>query len=293
MRLDLGAFTTGVGTENLWFGPAFQNGVIMSNAGPGFPHIDFGTGRQVWIGIGQLETRLVYGRFVESDYFDSDPDNDARFLAALALNYQPKWIPGLYLGGQRVLYQKWATAGVGDALGFLGPFFKEATRLPDGSTVNDSTDQLISVHARWLLSKSGFEAYVEWARNDFSGGLRDFVLEPDHSSGYTIGFHKSFAATTITYLLRGELTHLGRLLPIEVRNSPTYYVHGSIRQGYTHRGQMMGAHIGPGSTASSSVSTGTRRAEEWASTSNGYASTTTRISQILVDNSRAAGTTWS
>ncbi len=120
--------------------------------------------------------------------------------------------------------------------------------MPDGSGVNDSTDQLISVHARWLLPKSGFEAYVEWARNDFSGSLRDFVLEPDHSSGYTMGFHKSFAATSSTYLLRAELTHLGRLLPIEVRASPTYYVHG-IAQGYTQRGQMMGAHIGPGSNS--------------------------------------------
>ncbi len=95
----------------------------------------------------------------------------------------------------------------------------------------------------------GFAAYLEWARNDFSGSLRDFLLEPDHSSGYTIGFEKTLRGGDAVYRLRGEATHLGRLLPVEVRASPTYYVHSLVVQGYTHRGQLMGAWIGPGSNS--------------------------------------------
>jgi hypothetical protein len=249
VRVDLGAFSAGFGTENFWLGPAFRNGIIMGNSAPGFLHGDVGTGRPVWIAIGHLEVRAMFGRLVESDHFDTNPANDVRFLTGLALNYQPKWIPGLYLGAQRVLYQKSSTAGLDDVFGLFGPFFREATVLPDGGQVNDSTDQLLSLHARWLFPQVGFEAYVEYARNDFSGSLRDFLLEPDHSAGYTLGLHKTLPSGKHFYRLRAEATHLGRLLPVEVRASPTYYVHSLVHQGYTHRGQLLGADIGPGSNS--------------------------------------------
>jgi hypothetical protein len=250
VRIDLGAFTAGIGTENIWLGPAFRNGVIMSSAAPGFPHLDVGTGRPVWIGVGSLEVRGLYGVLQESEYYDTNSGNNTRFLARLALNYQPKWIPGLWVGGQRVAYKKWSQTGAQDVLAPFGRFFREAVRDPNtGVVINDSLDQLLSVHARWVFPQVGFEAYLEWARNDFSGNLRDFLLEPDHSSGYTVGLSKTLSSGEGTIALRGELTHLGRLLPREVRASPTYYVHGLVSQGYTHRGQLLGAWIGPGSNS--------------------------------------------
>lgn len=250
LRLRLGGFTAGYGTENLWLGPAFQNAVVLSNTAPGFPHLDLGTSWPVSIGIGTLAVTVLYGQLRESAFFDTIPDNDRRFFSGLALSYQPRWIRGLSVGAQRVHYRRWSELDASDFFAPVGGFFNWGGVEPaTGAAVNDSADQLMSVHARWLFPSAGFEAFAEWARNDFSGDLRDFLLEPDHSTGFTFGFMQTLGAGRGFTRIRGEITHLGRLLPIEIRASPTYYHHGIVRQGYTHRGQLLGAGIGPGSNS--------------------------------------------
>ena len=88
--------------------------------------------------------------------------------------------------------------------------------------------------------------YVEWARGDFNGNFRDFVLEPDHSRTYTFGFQKTLRSQDAIFRLRAEFTTLGRSATFQVRSNGTMYTHTPIRQGYTHRGQILGAAIGPG-----------------------------------------------
>ncbi len=112
--------------------------------------------------------------------------------------------------------------------------------------VNDSTDQLLSVVGRWVLPRSGFEVYVEWARGDFNGNFRDFALEPDRSRTYTFGLQKALHSQDGIFRLRAEFTTLGRSATFQVRSNGTMYTHSLVRQGYTHRGQMLGAAIGPG-----------------------------------------------
>jgi hypothetical protein len=148
-----------------------------------------------------------------------------------------------------VLYKSWPADGLelGDLFPFLSDLFKETERLPDGTPVQDSTDQLISLFARWTLPAAGIEGYLEWARNDFSGTFRDFLLEPEHSQAFTLGIQKAFQSERSLWRLRGEWTHLERSRTLEVRASPVYYVHGIVHQGYTHQGQLVGAHTGPGS----------------------------------------------
>ena len=249
IRLDLGAFTAGVSTENLWWGPAIRNPIIMSNAGPGFPHVDLGTGRPVHTSIGYVEVRAIWGELRESDFFDTDPDNQRRYITGLTLGYQPNFLPGLTLGATRILYQTWPVDGLGagEILDFLGEFFNTGRdTLPDGRVVNDVADQMLSVVARWLLPESGFQAYVEWARGDFGADFRDFFIEPDHSRAYTFGFQKVLGAAGGDYVLQGEHTTLGRSATVLARPNPTLYVHDFAEGGYTHKGQLLGAAIGPG-----------------------------------------------
>ncbi len=252
VRLDWRALTAGFSTENMWWGPGYRNAIIMSNAGPGFPHADLGTGHPVRTGIGDLEFRLVWGGLSQSQYFDTIPDNGRRYLAALTLGYRPSFIPGLNLGITRVRYEQWPSGGLepGDLFKPISRIFlKRVIELPGGVKGNDTTDQLASLSARWVLPESGFEAYFEWARNDFSENLTDFLVEPEHSRGYTLGFAQSVPSGSGRIRISGEHTTLGQARTTDLRASPTYYQHDLITQGYTHRGQLLGAAIGPGGTA--------------------------------------------
>lgn len=248
IRADLGAFTVGFSWENLWWGPAFRNPVVMSNAAGGFPHVDLGTRTALRSRIGELEFRTIWGRLDESAYFDTIPGNGRRFLTGLVLGYRPSFLPGFSLGATRVLYQQWPSGGprARHIFDFFGEVFNEGRVLPDGSVFNDSTDQMLSVIMEWKLPREEFAVYLEWARNDFAGKLRDFLVEPDHSRGYSAGFQKYLGGAARGVRVRGEVTTLGSTKTSLVRSSPTFYTHGFAIQGYTQRGQLLGAWIGPG-----------------------------------------------
>jgi hypothetical protein len=247
VRVTAGPATIGFSTENMWWGPAFQNPIIMSNNAPGFPHLDAGTARPVWIGIGQAELRIVYGRLQESAYFDTIPGNDGRLFAGGVLGFAPRWIPGLTLGVIRVFYQTWDSLGSNDFTDLFQTFLKAGLTSPSNPIGEDKRDQLASFVARWTLPAAGFQAYVEWARNDHNGTLRDLLIQPDHSRAYTVGFQQLLRGKRTRWRLRGEFTTLGVPATIQVRATPTYYVHFIVHQGYTNNGQIIGAGIGPGS----------------------------------------------
>ncbi|MEO7360378.1 MAG: capsule assembly Wzi family protein, partial [Gemmatimonadaceae bacterium] len=137
-----------------------------------------------------------------------------------------------------------------DLLDVFGGVFNKGKRAePNGPLINDDKDQLASVTARWLLPESGAEFYAEYARNDFAGGFTDLVQEPDHARGFTIGFAKTLPVATGALVLRAENTTLGQTATRELRPGAVFYVHGIVNEGYTNRGQLLGASIGPGSNA--------------------------------------------
>lgn len=249
VRLDWRGLTAGVSNEPMWWGPGIQNGIVLSNNAPGFLHGFLGTRRPVNIGIGKIEVDLVWGRLSESGYFDTVDTNDTRFFTGIVFDFEPKPLPGLYLGASRVFMQDIPEGGLPFSDYFLvfQGVTKDSQATPDNPSGNDERDQLISVFARWLLPESGFEAYVEFSRNDHNADVRDFLLEPGHSEGYTLGFQKALTLSDNRYVrLLGELTHLERSKTLLGRPTPVYYIHGIVRQGYTQRGQVLGAGVGPG-----------------------------------------------
>jgi hypothetical protein len=147
-----------------------------------------------------------------------------------------------------VLYTHWDSAlRVVDFVDVFQPFFKRQIATSTDPEGNDDRDQLLSLIARWVIPEGGFEAYVEWGRNDHNTELRDFLLEPDHSQAYTIGVGKNVPSDSGIVHLRAEWTHLGRSPTFQVRATPSYYAHHLVRAGYTEKGQILGAGIGPGS----------------------------------------------
>jgi hypothetical protein len=108
------------------------------------------------------------------------------------------------------------------------------------------------VFGRWVFPAVGGEVYAEWARADVIGTWTEFLQEPDHAQGYLLGFQKVDAVgEAVTLRVHGELVHLQEKGEARPNSRPTtrFYLHSRVRQGYTHRGQLLGAFVGPGADA--------------------------------------------
>lgn len=254
LRLNLGALSFGISNENLWWGVGYRNSLIMSNTAPGFFHLTLNTVQPINIGIGHIEGQIISGKLVESGYTESLLD-DWRYINAMILSYNPKWINGLFLGFVRsfVMYHE----GMGNSIGDYLPVFSFLSKNSGGTNLdvdNQNQNQIISIFMRWVFFKSNSEVYFEYGRDDHAWNTRDFVLEPSHSSTYIIGMRKLFPlnskSTHIQLII--EATHLATNQTTINRNPPgnkigSWYTHGRVKHGYTHMGQLIGAGIGPGS----------------------------------------------
>ncbi|MGE0160039.1 MAG: capsule assembly Wzi family protein [Gemmatimonadales bacterium] len=252
VRLDAWGGSAGLGTMNLWWGPGVRNGIVMSANAPGIPHAFLGTNGEVQTGIGGFEARWIWGRLQQSNWFDPTTTSTRRFITGIAAAYSPSFVGGLSLGFARMFYVLVPPTGVpiGDYFAVLRGVRKKALASSQTPTGDDEHDQLISFFGRWVLVDSGFEVYWEWARNDHSWSLRDFMLQPEHSQAYTLGLRKTWERSGNRLgVLTAELTHLEADPTFQLRGKGTYYAHHIVTQGYTQRGQIIGAAVGPGGNA--------------------------------------------
>ncbi|MFO0585513.1 MAG: capsule assembly Wzi family protein [Anaeromyxobacter sp.] len=237
LRVDAWNVGAGVSTENLWFGPGIRNSLLMTNAGPGFPHAFVGTSRPVDVWIGKAEVFLFWGRLARTRYFDQ---RGAGFLSGLVLDYTPRWVPGLTVGAQRVFVQRWGDFTVHKLL----PVSQGVSQLN-----NQLDNQLASLFFRWAFPESGLRLHAEWGRDDAEWNLGNYVNEPDHTQAYVLGLEKLWADGPRWIRLQAELTHLQEQRPLANRRRiPVWYTHINDL-GYTNDGQMLGASIGPGGDA--------------------------------------------
>jgi hypothetical protein len=237
VRADVWNVGFGVSTENLWFGPGVRNSLTMSNAGPGFPHVFVGTTRPGDVGIGRAEAFAFWGRLARSDEFR---DEGRPLISGLVLGFSPGFEPGLTVGLARVFVQGWDLSAR-TLLAAVQPFSKAS--LPGD---NPDDNQLVSLFARWVLPASGFEVHAEWGREDHEMDIGDTIREPDHSQAYLLGLEKVWRTGARRVRLQLELTHLQEQRPLgNERGVPVWYAHGG-NLGHTHRGQLLGAWIGPG-----------------------------------------------
>jgi hypothetical protein len=255
VRLDYKGAAAGISNENMWWGPARQNAIVMSNNAPGFPHAFIGTSHPVGVGIADFQAKWLWGRLTESEYFDTDEENNQRFVTGIILDLSPRFVPGLSLGVTRVFYRTMPDRLSTDNYLLVFQHFLKIHTTQEIGGISDPMDQILSVYMRWLLPESGFEVYSELARGDHSGDLRDVALEPEHAIGYTLGFQRAFTAWGGREMhLNTELTKLQAPRAAILRRSPSasyFYVHNQAPQGYTQRGQVLGAGIGPGSNSQS------------------------------------------
>jgi hypothetical protein len=233
-------------TENLWWGPAQRNPLILSNTAPGFPHLALGTARPRDVWLGALEAQAIWGRLDESPYFDGEAENDTRLFAGFIVDIQPYALPGLYLGIARA--HVLALDGLASHRRAFAPFWGMGGHHEDGS--DHPGYQFISLFGRWAIPDAGFEIYTEWASRARWSGLNDFLREPGRDQSYLVGFQYIIPAGESWVRLYGEGVQLtgSPKLPME-GGAVSFYTDERIRQGHTHRGKLLGASIGPGSDA--------------------------------------------
>jgi hypothetical protein len=248
VRLDLLGVAAGLSTANQHWGPARSHPLLLGSNAPGYLHGFLGTAAPVNLWIARAHGRVVWGKLDQSPYSPVEGDETRRFMSGLIGSIQPRGMPGLELGVARFFHTPWPEGGL-ERRHFWKPleaFLKVG--LPETGEESDSRsdadNQLASVFARWVLPAGGFELYGEFAREDHNFDLRDFLLEPDHDSAYLIGFQKVWAGSGSRWVaVRGELvnsriTHLD-----QARSQTAFYRHSSMRQGHTHRGQLLGSSV--------------------------------------------------
>lgn len=261
IRLNYKKLSLGISTENLWWGPGTRNSLLMSNTAPGFRHITFNTREPVQTFLGRFEWQVIAGLLENSGIlpedtgrrFNNEPlyqpkNNSRRYINAMALTWQPKWVNGLSVGFTRSFYQYTNTmqSGLNSYIPVFTAFFK--------SNASDESqygrDQLFSLFFRWVFKKSNAEIYAEYGRNDHSLNGSDLLLQPEHSRAYTVGLKKLFERKNKKWLeFMFELTSLEKPNTQMAREIQSWYTHHQVRHGYTHYGQVLGAGIGPGSNS--------------------------------------------
>lgn len=241
IRYTWHTLTAGFGFQSPWLGSAWLNPMLGSNNAPAYPKFDIGLRKTPvhlpWLGwyVGDIEGRAWLGYLTESDYFDFNPDNNHRQLTGFSAAYSPSFLPGLTVGANKICINYWKDKSIK----YLNPFYST-----NGSQTGDGIDedQKMSLFADWLFPQVGFEVYGELGIDDYSAKK---TSNPFHTAIYTVGAKKILSISK-KHNIYGEI--LFEWSNFEMSQDfqlnwkyMGYYAHGSIAQGYTQNGQILGA----------------------------------------------------
>lgn len=263
LKLTFKKISTGVSTENRWWGPGRYNSILMSNNAPGFLHVFLQTEKPINTKIGSFEFQFIAGDIYGSGELPPDtgrtvnnvrlykpkPENDKRYINGLVFTYQPSFAKGLSLGLGRVFYlYKADRLNTFDGyIPVFGGVFKNETTNED----EKKRDQLLSVFLKQQFDNGKSDFYLEFARNDHAWNMRDFISDPFHSRAYIAGVNKYYKLSKRILNINIEVSELSRSAKTNLRATPYWYTHHQVVHGYTNYGQVLGAGIGPGSAMQS------------------------------------------
>lgn len=256
IRLNAGPVSVGVSNENIWWGPAVNSPLIIGSHAPGFLHATINT-RHPWkTPIGSIEFQLIAGLLDSSGFalpskqgvsFELEGrTNELRYLNAGVLSFQPKWVKGLSVGLTRGVqqYTSWL-----EKTGRYFLLFDLVDRAKDVDYFAEiNRDQVASFFGRYVNVPSQSEFYVEWGRNDAFYTTRDFLLQPEHSRAYTLGFRKIFTKKKkYNWEVLSEFHREHQPNTWIIRNAGSWYNNTRVRHGLTNRGEVLGAYSGQSS----------------------------------------------
>jgi hypothetical protein len=268
-----GSFESGISSENVWWGPGQFNALSFSNNAPGFPHLTIKTRRPAKTFFGFFETELLIGKLASSRMDPTQNDSlnklyakplptGKRYLNAMMVSYQPKWIPNIRLGMIRTfqVYDSIPKSNLLDWFPVFEPLQKNKF-FKNGNTVEfdgNGRDQQLIIFGDLRIPEGKLELYFEYGRRDHAYNWRDFFLSPEHARGYILGFLKLFDLPgSVKHIqVRGEITHQQESINRIVRyvgggvsmfgGRNSWHEHSQAR-GFTNFGQGLGVGTGQGS----------------------------------------------
>lgn len=253
LDLTFHRITIGFSTENEWWGPGIRNAIVMSTNAAGIPRLFARPARPIATRAGTFDLRLFAGALRESPYFDTTLANNWRSISAFAVAWTPRPAPNVTLGFTRAVYapvSSWSRAPTRLLDALIRNPGRPNNRLPGDTVVVPGPDQVFSLFGRWAFPGAGFEVYAEWARTELPTSLRDLLTAPNHTQGYTLGLQWVQAAGPVgTARVQLEATYLEKSATLRDRPVGTWYTSRAVPQGYTNRGQVIGAAIGPGASS--------------------------------------------
>ena len=247
----------GISNENIWWGPGKRNSLVFTNNAAGFQHYYLQTVEPIHTLIGNFELAGVVGKLEPTKYTDIDQslldicqpckvfkNLDEREIDGITINWQPKKIPGFYIGYaySRQFYRH-ATNTLGDTVNFF------SKNLPK--------QEIGSLFFRFALPKDHAEFYGEIGMQNEAPWPWKFFKERI-KPGFVFGVSKFIPLKLFnSYLnLNAEFTQLQIMNPKDIfflgfplaggaKNS--WYTNETVQQGWSNNGQLMGSSIGPGS----------------------------------------------
>lgn len=247
IRYSWNNFTAGFGFQSPWLGPAFLNPMLGSNNAGTYPKFDIGLRKTKvympytdWY-LGEIEGRAWLGYLTESYYFDNDSTNNHRQLTGFSVAYSPSILPGFTIGANKICINYWKDKSAK----YLNPLYS-TNGSQTGNRIDE--DQKMSLFTTWKFPQVGFEVYGEFGVDDYTG--KGFA-NPFHTAIYTVGVKKelSFFRRFQKFNIRPEIifewSNFEMSQDFQLQwNYMGYYSHGSIAQGYTQNGQILGAGSG-------------------------------------------------
>ena len=256
-KMDIGA-----SSENQWWGPGYRNSLLMTNEASGFYHFYIKNNEPIQTPWGHWEGKAILGR-LESPNMPPPEDSimrtvwadgivkknkSVRHLEGFTLNWQPKWLPNVYIGYSYVMQSYILNRNIyGKQMGLLSP--------------DRPKQQLSAFNLRIVLPKDHAEIYAELGQPNQA--VSPWRLFGDSvKTGFVVGARKLFTLGQHGVYLKlfAEFTQLQLMNPALVIDEKepfggplknSWYINPKIRQGYTHQGKMLGASIGPGSNSQS------------------------------------------
>ena len=262
IKANLKGIGAGVSTENLWWGPGYYNSLVMTNNAPGFLHLGVHSNKPLQTALGSIEFQAVSGLLKYSGYYpygtatiqpwpwvtapierNTSFDNQRKSFTGLAFSFQPKVLPGLYVGFNRGVMTSADSLTIGSLAEIFRPILKDASG-EDGAGRN----QIMSAYFRYIFPESHAEIYAEYGREDAAWDLEDLLSDITHTKAYMLGFRKltPLKKKGTWLMLDYEMTEIAQgLSSLSRAYNYSWYTH-SLNGGWTHMGQVMGAGMGPG-----------------------------------------------